>query len=125
MMPDLESLVKLGQRMRAAQRSFFKTKSRDDLALSKKLEKEFDAAAESALAGAGPLFSDPAPAEEKLDECMVSDLPKHPVFIQTARGMIVTDALHQPKGAIVIGGGMRRAKVTFDGRTWRVAEMLT
>ena len=47
----LRQALELGVKMRKAQTLYFKTRDRSDLATSKRLEKEFDAAAKEALEG--------------------------------------------------------------------------
>jgi hypothetical protein len=43
----LRQVIRLGMQMRVAQRKYFRTRDRADLVLSKRLEKEYDAAAEA------------------------------------------------------------------------------
>ncbi len=52
-MSDDLRLAKLGLAMRAAQRAYFRTRSRSDLIASKDLEKSFDAACQAAMERAG------------------------------------------------------------------------
>ncbi|MCA1669351.1 MAG: hypothetical protein LC793_18540 [Thermomicrobia bacterium] len=50
--PDMHALIALGQRMRTAQRDYFKSRSQGNLLAAKSLEAEWDRLAESVLAKA-------------------------------------------------------------------------
>lgn len=52
-MIEMEMALLVGQKMRAAQVRYFKTRSRDDLVESKMLEAQFDAAAKDVLKKVG------------------------------------------------------------------------
>lgn len=99
--------------MRKAQREYFKDRDRDVLQQSKRLERQFDLMAK-AITDAGDLFG---AAESKVCTYAVAALPSIP---PPDRTVVVTDALHQPIGAIVVGGGTLRAEVDHDGNNWRV-----
>lgn len=116
----LQTAVLKAQEMRTAQKSYFKTRDRGDLALCKRLEAELDKAIDESLREDDML--DGAPVSPVLDEITVAQLDPKPEPGSLHR--TVCDALPSVRGAIPIGGGSRRAKVRFNGFDWRIVEFL-
>ena len=50
----MRAVIRLGMEMRGAQRKYFRTRDQADLRLSKRLEREYDAAAEAVFGPAAP-----------------------------------------------------------------------
>lgn len=123
----MKAAVEKVRDMRLAQRQYFKTRDRDDLAHSKKLEKETDVLIAEALRE-DDIFETAAKLTIKPDAsrfcvaCTVEQLTAINVPAGFLPDITVVDALPSTVGAIVIGGGRQVAKVKFYDGHWRIVE---
>lgn len=111
----LKALATKAKDMRQAQKDYFRTRDRDVLDRSKKLEREVDKLIPDAL-------RDDDMLEMMGKASPVADLPDPGVA--SGWQFIVTDCLPMLANAIAVGGGQGRARVICDGTNWRVAEWL-
>ncbi len=120
----LQAVCLKAREVREAQKTYFRTRDRDDLGRSKKAEAELDKMIPDALREDDLLEMRPPPKPDPAaGEYTVGALPHSPDPDKIE--VVVCDALPSVAGAIAIGHGTQRAKVRFDGNGyWRIVSFL-